>query len=68
MPVEEREPRTTVIVSANLSHDLVVWLDLHLAQLKVAAIKDGKLDNGKFTRSNFIRHLILKFKCDNGKK
>lgn len=68
MPVEEHESRATVIVSADLPRDLVVWLDLHLAQLKVAAIKDGNLDNGKFTRSNFIRNLILKSKCGNGKK
>lgn len=57
--------RHTVIVSADLPRDLVTWLDLHLAERRVAALKAGNQDASLPTRSSFIRELLLRAK--NGK-
>jgi hypothetical protein len=54
--------RSTTVVSADLPKDLVSWLDLHLAKLRVATLESGRQDAPIPTRSSIIRDLLLKLR------
>jgi hypothetical protein len=56
------EERRTTVVSADLPRDLVTWLDLHLAELRLATLRAGREDSPIPTRSGFIRDLLIKAK------
>jgi len=57
----------TTIISTQLPTDLVAWLDLHVAQLRVEVLKSGNDEVPVPTRSSYIRNLLIKAK-NNGSK
>jgi hypothetical protein len=61
------QERSTTIVSVELPKDLVDWINLRVAEQRVAILKAGKDEPLLPTRSSFLRNLVIKAK-NNGNK